>query len=274
MQQIINFFIRNKNGVLFLLLLFVGLVLTVQSHSYHRSKFSNSARWLFGGVYETTNDISSYFHLKKDNQRLMEENLRLRKALFNPSDDSLQSVQIDSVSYRNKYIFRPAKVIKNSYSSTNNVLTLNKGSNDGIGPDMGVITSDGIIGVVNRVSPRYATVISVLNTTIRINARHQTSGEIGSLTWDTKDPSITQLLDVPKLADINVGDTIVTGGESTIFPRGIPIGTIKDFTLQTAQNYYDIEVMLFNTMTHVGHVYIIENQDATEIKQLQNQSDE
>ncbi len=274
MQQIINFFIRNKNGVLFLLLLLIGFVLTVQSHSYHRSKFSNSARWLFGGIYETNSNIKQYFHLKTDNRRLVEENMRLRQLLFNGTDTTGNDVFIDTSSFKQKYVFRGANVIKNSYSAANNVLTIDKGSDDGIAPDMGVITSEGIVGVVNRVSANYATVISVLNTTIRINAKHRPSGEIGSLTWNTKDHRLTQLIDVPKLANIKENDTIITGGESTIFPEGIPIGSIKTFSLQAAQNYYDIDVALFNAMTHIGHVYVIENQDAPQIKWLQDKADE
>ncbi len=274
MQQIINFFIRNKNGVLFLLLLGLGFVLTLQSHSYHKSKFSNSARWLFGGVYATSANVSEYFHLRDENRRLMEENRRLYNLLGGPQDSTAISQRIDSSSFKSKYLFREARVIKNSYRAVDNILTIDKGANDGIQPDMGVITSDGVVGIVDRVSAKYATVISILNTTIRINAKHRRSGEIGSLTWNGENPAFTQLLDVPKLANIQLQDTIITGGESTIFPEGIPIGTIENYELQEAQNYYDIEVRLLNSMTHIGHVYVIENLDAIEILTLQNQQNE
>ncbi|MFD0863726.1 rod shape-determining protein MreC [Sungkyunkwania multivorans] len=274
MQQIINFFIRNKNFLLFLLLLVFSLSLTIQSHSYHRSKFIKSANWLSGGVYESVNNIDSYFNLKGENERLIQENKRLRQLLFNQEDSLASGSFIDSTSFKDKYIFRAAKVIKNSYNKPNNYLTINKGSKDGIREDMGVITSEGIIGVVDRVSGNYARVISVLNELSTINAKHKISGEIGSLIWNAEDHRLVQLIDIPKLANVKKGDTIITGGESTIFPQGIMIGVIENFSLDVAQSYYNLDISLFNSMTHVGYVYVIENIDASEIRTLQSGTNE
>lgn len=273
MQQIINFIIRNKTFLLFLLLFAISLVFTIQSHTYHKSKFINSANFLTGGVYNTINNTSQYFNLKSQNQLLAEENNRLKTFLFNTEVYS-DSILSDTTEIGKTYQFNTANIIRNSYATTDNVLLLNKGRNDSIKQDFGVITTKGIVGIVDNLSNNYATVISILNTTSKISAMLKKTNHYGSLTWNTESPNIIQLVDVEKIADVKQGDTIITSGRSSIFPKGIPIGVIKDFELDIAENYYEINVSLFNDMTNLEHVYIIENNDIEEITNLLNESNE
>jgi len=139
---------------------------------------------------------------------------------------------------------------------------------------MGVITDLGIVGIVEKVSNKYATVISILNENSRINAQLKNTDHFGSLVWNGLNPNVVQLVDIPRLAPLKAGDTIITGGRSTIFPKGINIGSIKDFVLNDDQNYFTVNVDLFNDMTDVGFVQLIKNNDAQEIKQLENISNE
>lgn len=269
MQQIINFILRNKTFLLFLLLFTISLFLTIQSHSYHRSKFISSANFLSGGLYNSANNISQYFNLKSQNEILAEENNRLRNILA-ISSKSMTESEIDSTVNSNHYRFTKATVIKNSYSNTNNYLLINKGKNDSIKQDFGIISSKGLIGIVDNASSNYSRVISILNSTSKINAQLQKSNHFGTLQWDGKTPEIVQLVDVPKTAPVTIGDTIITGGRSIIFPKGILIGTVDSFELDAAEDYYEIEVKLFNDMTNIEHVYIIENQHSEEILNLEN----
>jgi rod shape-determining protein MreC len=269
MQQIINFILRNKTFLLFLLLLFTSLFLTFQSHSYHKSKFINSANFLTGGIYESVNNIGDYFNLKAENTTLLEENNRLKSILFNSKKDNLKEEYLDSTTFKN-YKLTAAQVYKNSYSATNNYLTINKGERDSIKQDYGVITSKGIVGIIDNTSKKYARVMSVLNTNIRVNAQLKKTNHFGTLSWNSKSPEYVQLIDLPKQAPVTVGDTIITGGLSTIFPKGIPIGVISAFKIDETENYFEIDINLFNDMTNVGHVYIIENLDAEEISTLNN----
>lgn len=269
MQQILNFLIRNKNFILFMLLLFISLIFTIQSHSYHRSKFINSANWLTGGIYEQANGISSYFSLKSENEKLVEENRRLKGLLYS-KEDSLSTVTfIDSTSFATNFLFHAGKIIKNSYSKVDNIILINKGASDSIKTDMGVVTANGIIGVVDRVGSNYATVISILNiSNSKINAKIKNTDFYGTLRWNGENPNIVQLEDVEKLATFKVSDTIITGGNSTLFPKGIPIGTVKNFELDTKENLYSVNVQLFNDMTNLENVYIIENLYREEIDNL------
>ena len=273
MQQILNFVIRNKTFLLFLLLFSIALALTIQSHSYHRSKFINSANGLTGGVYSTINSVDKYFNLKTENDILSEENKRLREQLFN-RNTTTDSSFIDTTYSKSIYRVTIADVYKNSYSSTNNYLTLNKGRNDSIKEDFGVITSKGIIGIIDNTSNNYSRALSILNTRSRINAKLKSTNHIGSLTWNGESPIYAQLEDVSQFAPVKIGDTIQTGGQSSIFPKGIGIGTVSSFESDISGDTYTIQVKLFNDMTNIGTVYILENLDRNEILNLENSSDE
>lgn len=273
MQQIIYFFIRNKNFLLFLFLFVISLFFTIQSHTYHSGKFVTSANFLTGGIYSFESSISEYFGLEKQNLKLVEENKRLRTQLSLLSENATAKVE-DSSFLNSRFRFRTAKVINNTYSKSKNYLTINRGKRDSISIDMGVISPKGIIGIVNATSGNYATVLSILNTESQINARLKKSNHFGSLVWNTEDPNVAQLIDIPRLAPVVIGDTVVTGGRSTIFPEGVLIGTIKDYNLEEGSNYYDLDIELFNDMTNLRHVYVIENLDADEILELENAVDD
>lgn len=269
MQQIVNFIIRNKTFLLFLFLFSIAILFTIQSHSYHKSKFINSANFLTGGIYNTVNNISEYLNLKSQNQILSEENNRLKSLLYN-TENKNDSIFTDSLTYNKKYKFTTAHVIKNSYSASDNILLLNRGTNDSIKQDLGVITSKGLLGIIDKASNNYATVISILNTTSKMSAQLKKTDHFGTLTWNAENPYFTQLTDIPKIAPVVIGDTIVTSGRSSIFPKGIPIGTVSDSKLDDAENYHEITVKLFNDMTNIEHAYIIENIDTKEITNLLN----
>lgn len=272
MQQIFNFIYKNSYRMLFLLLMVIALLLTVQSHSYHRSKIISSANFFTGGVYQMTSNVEGYFNLKVQNEELAKENARLKSLLFNIKDTT-KVPNLDSIKGVKKIDIIIAKVIKNSYSNQVNFLTLDSGSNQGVHPEMGVINSLGIVGVIENVSPKYSTVLSILNTESPINAKIKKSNHIGSLTWNGKNTGYVQLVDVPRLASVRKGDTIVTGAQSTIFPENIGIGTIDKIYIDNQTNFYTIDVKLFNDMTSLGHVYIIKNKDRDEILKLEKQNE-
>lgn len=273
MQQIFNFILKNSNRLLFLLLLVISLSLTIQSHSYHKSKVISSANFFTGGIYEKVNNINEYFSLKSQNEELAKENARLKSLLFNQKDTT-KLPEIDSIKGVKKSDIIVSKVIRNSYSMHENFLTINNGSASGIKPKMGVINSAGIVGIVDDTSKNYATVISILNVNSKINAKIKKSNHFGSLIWNGKSTGFVQLIDVPRLAGVRKGDTIVTGGESIIFPENIGIGTIDKVYIDNVTNYYTLDIKLFNDMTNLGHVYIIKNKDAAEITNLENKHKE
>lgn len=269
MHQIINFFIRHKNFIVFLLLFTLSLLFTVQANSYQRSKFINSANWLTGGVFKTFNNWSDYFSLKSQNELLIEENRRLREVTINKGFSTEPELTMDSTSVLNQYHVISASVIKNSIQHAKNYLTIDKGTKDGLVQDMGVITSNGVVGIVENTSKNFATVQTLLNELSLTNAQLKNSNHFGTLKWDTRELNQVQLVDIPRQANVKKGIPIVTGGMSTIFPKGIPIGKISSFELNANDNSFVIEVTLFNDMSNIGHVYIIKNRWREEQQQLQ-----
>jgi rod shape-determining protein MreC len=266
MQQIINFLIRYKTFLLYLFLLLISLIFTFQSHSYHQSKFLNSSNYITGSIYSFSDNITSYFNLREVNNSLVEENKRLRDKLFN--NVLLSSITIDTASVDYEVI--RGRVINNSYADQRNYVTINKGQNDSIAQDMGVITDKGILGIVENTSANFSTVQSILSEKSNINAKIKNSNHFGSLVWDnTQDYNVVQLIDIPRLVPLTIGDTIVTGAMSSIFPENIPIGTIKRFDLDNSKSFYFIDVELFNDMTNIGNVYIIKNLNRKEVLKLE-----
>ena len=278
MQQIINFLIRNKNFLLFAFLLMLSLVFTIQSHSYHRSKFVNSANWFTGGIYGSVSSVQDYFNLKTYNQQLLEENARLRTIVsatktgdksIEPLTAANSPIPADSTV---QYVYNTARVINNNYAKIDNFITLKGGSSSNIQKDQGVITSLGIVGIIDNTSSSYSTVLSILNSNFTTQVKLKGSEHFGTLQWDGKSPNVVQVIDMQQQAPVTKGDTIETSGKSAIFPKGIPVGVVQDYTLDSSKNFYTLSVKLMNDMTSLGHVYVIENKARVEIEQLENEN--
>jgi len=270
MQQIIYFIRKFRYFLLFLLLEILAIVFTIQHHSYHTSKFVNSANFISGGVYNKLNSINEFFILKTENKLLIEENIQLKNLLskkeINYTEDNYQL--IDTTKYYQKYEYSVAKVINNNFNKKNNFLTINKGTKQGLNSDLGVINSTGIIGVIKNISSNYSTVLSILNSNSKINVRFKNSTHFGTLIWNGKDFNTIQIKDIVRQANFKIGDTIITDGKSAIFPEGINVGVIKDFIFENNQ-YQQINVTLFNDMSAVGYVQIVKNLQKNEQKELE-----
>ena len=268
MQQIINFIIKNSHRLLFLLLLGISFSLVIKSHSYHRSEYVNSANAVTGAYYEKVNEVNEYFSLKQKNKDLATENALLKELLFNKKDTILTSKTLFRNDLNN-YNVVVSKVVKNSFNTRENYITINSGTNSGIEVDMGVVNDRGVIGIIEKTSTNFSTIQSVLNTKSKINAKIKNSNHFGSLIWDGTNVGFAQLIDVPRLASLKHGDSIVTGGNSDIFPENIPIGKIDKIFIDKKTNYYTINIRLFNDMTSLGYVYVIEKKRKKEKRQLE-----
>jgi rod shape-determining protein MreC len=269
MQQIIKFFIQNKVGILFLMLFTISLGLTIQSHSYHNSKWISSTNLISSFFYDIRYDVTSYFNLKKDNEALLQQNTFLQQQLLDLKDTMGGKINENDRSYK----FISAHIISNSYNRNNNFILLDKGKNNGVFEGYGVSLPNGIMGVVEESSGNYSRVISILNTNLSINAKLKNSNQFGSLKWDAVNYNEMNLEDVPRSANFKVGDTIVTGSNSLIFPEGLPIGVIKSFNLDGNSGYYNIRAQLFADMTNLNQAYIILPKKIKEARQLLEQNE-
>jgi len=262
MQLIIYFLIRNKDFILFLSLLFICLSINISYNEYNKSRFLNSSNTLFSHLYNTKFTISKYFNLEYQNKILTEENRKLRLILYNTNKkkvDQFEKVNFDVTS---------VSVIKNSYSYSNNFITIDSGKKDSIDIDNGVISSNGVVGIIDKTTYNYSRFISILNTNFLLNAKFKNSNYFGILSWDGININKVQLKDVPKQAEVSIGDTIVTGGNSLIFPKGIPVGYVDSYKLDNSENYLELEIKLATDMTNIEKLYVLKNNNLREINSL------
>ncbi len=276
MQQIIYFYNRLKYFLFYLILLIISFIFTINNFNFHKSKFTNSASEVTGYLFSVSSDIKDYLNLKVENEALSEENTRLKNLLElkNTSFPIKENTKIDA-NYFQKYTYTKAKVINNTYNKTFNYIIINKGNNSGIESEMAVINSKGVIGIVENTSQNYSKVRSILNKKSKINVRIKgNTFYFGTLKWDGKHYTTVQFYDLEIQAPIKIGDTIETGGMSTIFPTGIPIGKASKVYNGSITTHYKIDVELFNDMSNIGYVYIIKNLHKKEINSLENTKNE
>ena len=265
MQQLVNAIIRFRNGLVYLLLISLSILLLQRSSAYHRSLVANVSIFFSAQLSDLVNYFTSYSKLRETNKRLLKENhILLDQILFErklPSD----TLTFSSI---------PLQVIRNSFMNSYNYITIKGGKNIGVKNEMGLVTAQGIVGVVQFTQARYTQAISILNKDLKINAKLKNSNHFGSLTWPGDDPTKMKLFDVPKTATIKVGDTIQTGGMSTIFPPNLLIGSISNFVDDPSKSFYDIEVSLFQDMTNLGTVFAINHPLSEEVQSVQQLSNE
>lgn len=278
MHQLIYFLRKYRFFLFFLLLETIALSLVINNHAFHRSKFVSSANGITGGFYNKISSISDYFQLDQENSELSEENAVLRNRIeqLRHTLDSVSKIKmIDTSVYYQQYVYISGRIQRNQYSRANNFLTINLGTNDSIDKEMAVVNSIGVIGITEKVSANYARVQSILNSKSSISAKlKKDNNQLGNLKWDGKDYNVVQLLGLPRQADVQKGDTIITSGNSAIFPGGIPIGTAIDVQGGETSVNRVVNVKLFNDMSSLKNIYVIKNFDKVEIRQLESDSNE
>jgi len=245
----------------------------VQHNDYQKSSFINTTNDFFASVNQKINNIYDYFNLKEINRQLAEENAKLRSReikSFNATDKNVFTV--NDTTYKQDYTYIDAKVVNSSINRRKNYLTLNKGYLSGIKKDMGVISPDGVVGIVSDVSPNYATVMSVLHLDTKISAKLKKSGQIGSLVWPGINYRKGKLKDMPTHVVLHKGDTIVTSGFSAIFPEGINIGYVIGYNLKDGEMFYDVDLALAVDYNNLSYVYVVNNIFKTEQKLLENKT--
>lgn len=272
MKNILLFIYRNHVFFVFLLLEVASFSLIVRNNNFHRGSVLNSSNLMVGRLYEFNNGVSEYFKLKSINDELALENAALR-AVLRESKFTVATgttAVTDSV-VQQQYTYLAAKVINSTTDRRNNYLTINRGMLQGVAPEMAVISSTGIVGIVKDVSRNYSSVISVLHKNSSISAKLIDSGYIGSLVWDGTDPQVAQLLDIPNHVEITKGMLVQTSGYSAIFPSGINIGTVRSSIVKDGDNFHTIEVELLTNMRSVSMVYVVNDLMRIEKIELEQQ---
>ena len=263
MRNLLNFFLKYNYWFLFILLEVISFALLFRFNNYQGSAFFTSSNQLAGMVYEAANNVTGYFHLKSINDDLVQKNVelelqmeRLRSALMELTADSTGLEKMKSDALKGYDIYR-ADVINNSLTHVDNYITIDKGENDGIRPEMGVINGNGVVGIVYQTSANYSVVIPILNSKSSISCKIKRSDYFGFLKWDGGASEYATVKDMPRHSLFSLGDTIVTSGHSAVFPGGIPIGTVEDMSDSHDGLSYLLKVKLFTDFGRLNDVRVI-----------------
>jgi len=275
MKNLFLFLWRFKYFILFLLLEIFSFYLIFQNSNFHHAAFVNSSNAMAANVNESVKSMKDYLNLKKVNGDLATENARLRSMLKDSyySDTASKKNVTDTVHHQ-QYSLIAAKVINNSVNRRNNYLTLDIGSQQGIQSEMGVVCSEGLVGIVKDVSPHFCSVMSFLHKDSRISAKVKKSGYIGSLVWDGYSSDHAELRDIALHVQLAKGDTIVTSSYSSIFPEGIMLGFVDEVEKKAGDNFYNITVRLSTDFSKLTYVYVVNNVLKAEQEKLEQTQQE
>ena len=265
MRELFDFFIRNSKWFVYALFVVASCMLLFQGNPYQHHIYLTSANAVSSAVYETANNVTSYFNLRDINEDLNRRNAALEKEVINLREKLQQysekefSDTLVPDAGTDHFDFIVAHVINNSISKPYNYLTIDKGSDDGVKAELGVIDQNGVVGIVSVTGRKNARVISLLNPNLRLSCKIKNSDHFGSLVWDGNDPTTALLEELPRHTVYNPGDTIVTSGYSAVFPPGLPVGIILDDNRDHNENFFTLKIRLFADFTALGNVQIVTN---------------
>lgn len=264
MKNLLQLLMRYSIFLMFIALEGVAFTFIFKYQNFQRSSILSSSNVVVSALYDATTVVTDYFQLKSINQQLIEDNAILNTKLLNYQEENT-----DSIAKNDKYILIPARVVNLTLNHPQNHITLDKGTADGIHEDMGVVSADGVVGVVCATSEHYSVVLPILNTELSISSKLNSNGYYGSLKWDGRDTRYASLLEIARHIEVQKGDTILTSGLSAVFPANIPIGIIENVNLQETKTDYDISVHLTVDFARLTNVRVIANRDREEILQLE-----
>lgn len=283
MRALFSFLWRYYPFFLFVVLEVVAMRM-VLAGAYQSSVSSALYQNVGGRYYTMVDEVQQYFALQEDNQRLAAENARLKNTLadYKAATQPSQFVSADSLylyadstlpplsDSMQHFEYTTAKIINNQIQRTRNYLMIDKGSADGVEKNMGVVSEQGLVGIVADVSEHFSTALSLLNTDAHFSVLVMPSGELCSLHWDAEQQQYAYLLHLEPSADIAVGDTVISSGYSHIFPRGIMAGTV--YNIEHTQSHFEVQIRLSVDFSRLHWVNIIRNPYYHEISDLEERS--
>ena len=274
MHNLLAFLSKYYHWLIFLLLEVVSGVMLFKYNSYQGSAWISSANVVVGKIYEWQSGIEHFLSLSQSSEQLTQRNLyleeevlQLRKSLAKATADS-SWFQKHEMAHLSQYKQIPAKVISNSIHKKDNLITIDKGSADGVKTDMGVACGNGVVGVVYLTSEHYSVVLPTLNHLSHISVTIRNRGYFGYLTWDGVNPVVAYVEDIPRHAQFKKGDWVETSGYSNIFPAGISVGKIVDIKDSDDGLSYRLKLNLSTDFSCLRDVCVITEQGFAERMQL------
>ena len=275
MNNIFQILYKHLHWVGFIALEIICFVLLFSYNNFQSSVYLSTANEVTARLLKGRDKVTKYFGLAEKNHVLSEQNAQLQQRIVELEMlnaqyhlDSLAKTETIQRIYRTGYHITPAQVIDKSVNKTDNYFTLDRGTSDGVAPDMGVMGVDGVVGVVFKCTEHYSLVMTLLNSNNSISCKVSGNNDIGYLQWQGGDPRYATLHDLPRYSNVTVGDTIVTSGNSSFFPEGIMVGTVEEKHHTTDGLYMNLKVLLSTQFVNLEHVFVVSKMDAEEIIEL------
>lgn len=282
MRNLWQLLLRHHTFLLFVVAQVFALGWVGSSHAYPRGHWIRlglrlSGTW--GGWVAQYEDMG---RLSASNEKLLAENAALRETLLTyewahrRQDDPDSVVQreypvSDTAQAAHRVEVRPARVLRATWNRSSNVFVLDRGRRDGIRPGSGVISDGCAMGRVMEVADEFTLVLPLIHTELEWSARVKRKGPVARLTWDGRDPGVGQLLDVPRSTPLAVGDTLWTTGLQDMFPPGLPMGTILDFRLPEASEFFEVAVAFAADFRELRYVEVIHSGPQAQAEQMLEQ---
>jgi len=269
MRNLYLFFRKHYFIFLFLVLEVFSLVLFFNYNNYQNAAMYNWNSSIAGRVNRFSNSVLSYFYLKQINMILAEENAVLKARM--PEAIYLTDTSVffrDDSMMQSRFRYINARVISNSTDRRNNYIMIDKGELQGVDVNMGVISGNYIVGQVVGVSRHFSWIISFLHSATKISAKFLKNNQLISIDWPGGDYHRGRVMEIPKHLDIRPGDTIVTSGNSEVFPPGIIIGTIEKVIERPDENFNRAEIVLLTDFNGLGYVEVVVDMFGEEKEQL------
>jgi rod shape-determining protein MreC len=276
-RNVFLFIRKYANFLFFLVLQIIALSFLFRYNKYHEAVFMNAAGEITGSIDQRYSTVEYYFKLKKINEQLTAENARLNQMLkenYVKPDESwklvMDTVLMDSLRQIQKYTWLGARVVGSTVSTQTNFITIHRGSNQGVQPNMGVVSPGGIVGTVVNVSENFSSVMTMLHRQYKVVVKLKNGGDRGTVEWDGVSPTYVTLKDIPKSAKVQLGDSVVTSPTSSLFPGGIMVGTIEEIIDDKSSNFYTLKLKPATDFFNIEYVYVIANSQYADQKRMED----
>lgn len=275
MLQLVDFVVRNRFFLVFVLLEVLSVWMIVRNNTYWGATYFNTSNYYVAKTLAFSNSVRDYTKLDEINADLASENAHLhaqvaRLSQINPSQ--LPAGYVPDSAFAARFTYTVAKVVDNETNKANNVITIDKGTAHGIKPGMGVISATGVVGKVRFCSEHYSVITSILHSNFMVSSKLVRSKEIGYAKWAGKDPNFIDMIDVSKYTRVFKGDSAVTSDQNSVFPPNIMVGKVESVTVNPNQTFYNIVLKLATDFRNLSYVYVVQNHQLVEQENLKSRT--
>lgn len=270
MNELFLFISRSRAFILFAILEIFALYCVFRFNNYGNAILFNTTNTLVAKAVSTQTAAIRYTKLNDVNEQLARENIRLNAQLIqmqNAMSKDSTRLNKDSV-MTGRFNLEYAEAINFTTNLRNNYITINKGTKDGIKPNMGVISASGVVGKVKMCSENLSLVTSILHSENLVSSKLKKTGKFGSVKWDGLNPKEAELMYIDMYEPVQVGDSVVTSDLNSVYPANIMVGKVK--SVKNDQQFKKIIISLSTDFKNLTYAYVVKNKLIEEQTVLEN----